>query len=150
MGQASFATALNRHEVVAVDSMVFIYHIEGHPSYLPLTRVLFKRIETGKNRAVSSHLSLLEVLTLPYRKERQDLALLYRSLLTEFPYLTLWPLDQETSELAASIRAHHNLSTPDAIQMATALRQGATAFVTNDKQLKKNNDLDVLLLDSFL
>jgi predicted nucleic acid-binding protein len=150
MDKASFATTLNRHAIVAVDSMVFIYHIEGHSSYLPLTRVLFKRIEMGKNRAVSSHLSLMEVLTLPYRKGRQDLALLYRSLLTEFPHLTLWPLDQETSELAASIRAHHDFSTPDAIQLATALRQGATAFVTNDKQLKKNSDLDVLLLDSFL
>jgi predicted nucleic acid-binding protein len=40
--------------------------------------------------------------------------------------------------------------TSKAIQLATALRQGATAFVTNDKQMKKITDLDVLLLDSFL
>jgi len=130
--------------------MVFIYHIERNPSYVPLTRILFKRIETGKNKAVSSMLSLIEVLTHPYRKGRKDLALLYRGLLTDYPHLTLWPLDQETAELSASIRAHYNVSTPDAIQLATALRQGATAFITNDQQLTRVKDLNVLLLDSYL
>jgi len=150
LGKTSFATALNRYDAVGVDSMVFIYHVEGHPSYLPLTRILFKRIEAGKNRAVSSVLSLMEVLTGPYRKGRKDLAVLYRGLLTDFPHLALWPMNQETADLAAAIRARDEISTPDAIQIATALEHGATAFLTNDKQLSKVKDLDILLLDSYL
>ena len=150
MEKTLFATALNRYRTVGVDSMVFIYHVECHPSYVPLTRILFKRIETGKNRAVSSMLSLMEVLMGPYRKGRNDLAVLYRGLLTEYPHLFLSPLNRGTAELAAAIRAHHDLSTPDSIQIATALEQGATAFITNDKQLSKVKELDILLLDSFL
>lgn len=130
--------------------MVFIYHIEANESYLPLTRVLFKRIETGKNRAVSSFLSLTEVLTHPYEKGRNDLAVMYRSLFADFPHLTLWALDLETADLAASLRADYGISTPDAIQVATALNQKATAFLTNDDQLSRIKELDVLLLDSFL
>ena len=150
MDKASLATALNRHSIIAVDSMVFIYHLEAHPDYLPLTRILFKRIESGKNRAVGSYLSLMEVLTLPYRLNRQNLILTYRNLLGDFPHLSLWPLDQATADLAASIRGHHQISTPDAIQLATALQQKATAFVTNDHQLKKIPEIDILLLDKFV
>ena len=150
MGQTAFATALNRYDIVALDSMVFIYHVECHPSYVPLTRILFRRIETGKNRAVSSLLSLMEVLTGPYRNGRRDIALMYRTLLTEFPHLALWPLNGETADLAAAIRTRYAISTPDAIQIATALQQGATAFITNDKQLAQVKDLDILLLDSYL
>lgn len=150
MGQTAFATALSRHDVVGVDSMVFIYHVEAHPSYLPLTRTLFKRIESGQNRAASSMLSLAEVLVQPHRKGRRDLANLYRGLLTDFPHLDLWPLDRETAELAATIRAHYEISMPDATQLATALLKGATAFVTNDKQLVRVKELEMLLLDSYL
>ena len=149
MGQTPLATALNRRYILGVDSMVFIYHIEGHASYIALTRILFQRIQSGKNKAVSSMLSLTEVLTGSYRKGREDLTLLYRGLLKEYPNLTLWPLDQETAERAASLRARYEISTPDAIQIATALQNGATAFLTNDKQLVRVKELDVLLLDDY-
>jgi len=148
--QASFATALNRHRIVGVDSMVFIYHVEAHPSYLPLTRALFKHIETGKIKAVTSMLSLTEVLIQPYRKGRRDLAVFYRALLTEYPHLEIRPLDLETAELAAAIRARYETSTPDGIQTATAMQQGATAFITNDRRLARVKELDIVLLDSYL
>ena len=150
MGQKGFESALARHAKIAVDSMVFIYHIEANASFLGLTRTLFHRIETGQVSAVTSVLSLLEVLTHPYRKGETELAVLYRGLITEFPHLTVHPLDQATAELAASVRAHYGISSPDAIQIATALRQGATVFVTNDKKRSQIKELDVLLLHSFV
>lgn len=150
MGQTSFTTALGRHQKLGVDSMVFIYHVEGHRSYLPLTRILFTRIEEGKHRAVSSTLSLIEVLIQPYRKERRDIAALYRGLLTQYPNLDLRPVDRETAELAAAIRARYEATTPDSVQIATALQQGASAFITNDKQLTRVKELEIVLLDSYL
>jgi predicted nucleic acid-binding protein len=150
MGQTPLATALNPYATVGIDSMVFIYHIELHTSYFPLTQIVFRRVEAGKNRAVSSTLSLLEVLTGCYQRGNEDLAERYRSLLGEFPHLTLFPLDPETAELAATLRARYSLLTPDAIQVATAVQNGATAFLTNDKQLARVKELNVLLLDSYL
>ncbi|MFP4009847.1 MAG: hypothetical protein ACLFV6_17885 [Spirulinaceae cyanobacterium] len=38
----------------------------------------------------------------------------------------------------------------DAIQIATALREGATFFLTNDIRLAAVPDLEVLVLDTFL
>ncbi len=150
MGQTSLATALNRHSTVGVDSMVFIYHVERHDTYIDLTRILFTRIQSGKNKAVSSTLSLTEVLTAPLQRNRFDLTLLYRGLLMDYPHLSLHSLDHQTADQAAALRARYDISTPDAIQLATALAQKATAFVTNDKQLARVKELDVMLLDSYL
>ncbi len=150
MGQKAFVAALNRHPLIGVDSVAFIYHIEEHSVYVGLTDILFKHIESGRPRAISSALTLTEVLTLPYRKSQPTVARSYRGLLTEFPHLTLLPLDHATAELAASLRAHYNLSTPDAIQIGTALRAGATGFLTNDAELARVKELDVLLLNTYL
>jgi len=149
MAKASLATTLNHHSLVGLDSMLFIYHAERHPDYLPLTRIVFKRIETGKNKGVTSVLSLSEVLTLPYGKARNDLAVLYRGLLADFPHLELASFDREAAELSASLRAHYSIATPDAIQLATALQLKATAFLTNDKQLVRIKELDIILLDDY-
>ncbi len=39
--------------------------------------------------------------------------------------------------MAARMRALYGLKTPDALQAATAVRSGATAFITNDAGLKR-------------
>jgi predicted nucleic acid-binding protein len=44
------------------------------------------------------------------------------------------------------LRAHYNLRTPDALQVATALEFGCQAFLTNDEQLQRVTDLRVLVL----
>ncbi len=150
MAAPNFETRLASHPRLALDSRVFIYHVEARAPYVSLTDRLFRRIESGKHEAATSALSLTEVLTLPFEKGETELALLYRGLLTEFPHLLVAPLDASTAELAASIRAHYALATPDAIQIATALRHEATVFISNDSKLAKVRELKVLLLDDFL
>ena len=51
------------------------------------------------------------------------------------------------AEIAAELRAQHNIRTPDALQLATAMDSGCEAFLTNDRSLKRVKDIDVLLLD---
>jgi predicted nucleic acid-binding protein len=41
-------------------------------------------------------------------------------------------VDAQVVEIASDLRAAHNLRTPDAIHLATALRLQAGAFVTED------------------
>ena len=51
------------------------------------------------------------------------------------------------SEKTAEIRAKFNFKTPDVIQMATASICGADLIITNDKKLKKFQEIRVLILD---
>jgi len=50
------------------------------------------------------------------------------------------------SDLAAQLRAEHNLKIPDAIQIASALSNGLPDFVCNDKAFRKVKDIDCLIL----
>ncbi|WP_404987325.1 type II toxin-antitoxin system VapC family toxin [Candidatus Hadarchaeum sp.] len=56
-------------------------------------------------------------------------------------------MDAAIAERAADLRARYGLRTPDALQVATALHAGATAFLTNDARLKAVRELEVVLLD---
>jgi predicted nucleic acid-binding protein len=42
------------------------------------------------------------------------------------------------------------IKAPDAIQLATAIFHGASAFVTNDKIFERVKGIDVLILDKIL
>ena len=44
MGQLSERVAT--HTLIGLDTSVFIYHLEGHPDYQPLTQELLAGVET--------------------------------------------------------------------------------------------------------
>jgi len=68
---------------VAVDTVAFIYLIEEHPKYWPLVRSLFEDADKGKREIVTSALTLLEVLVIPYRVGDLALAERYEAVLTQ-------------------------------------------------------------------
>ena len=48
---------------------------------------------------------------------------------------------------AAELRVRHNLTLPDALQIAIALNTGCDAFLTNDNALQRVTELRVLVVD---
>src|SRR5256885_3671842 len=53
---------------VGVDTAVFIYFIAEHTQFLPLVEPLFREVNEGRSKElVTSTLTLLEVLVVPYR-----------------------------------------------------------------------------------
>ena len=63
---------LSRHAVVAIDTSILIYHLENHPEYIAYTTQILKTIQSGACRGIVSDITLLELLVLPLRQERQD------------------------------------------------------------------------------
>lgn len=57
-------------------------------------------------------------------------------------------LTPDIAETAAQLRASYNLRSPDSIQMATAIGEGASFFLTNDARLPSLPGLRVLVLDN--
>ena len=135
---------------VCIDTALFIYLIEKHPKYLELIKPVFAHIDSGHIQAVTSTITLLEVLVHPCRKKDMALAERYRGILLHSSGLTIIEISHEISQSAASLRASYSIRTPDAIQIAAGLAQTATSFLTNDPDLKKVSEIRVLVLDDYL
>jgi predicted nucleic acid-binding protein len=135
---------------VALDTAVFIYFIEEHPAYLPLIEPIFLELDRGGIEAVTSAITLLEVLVVPYRAGNLPLAERYDQLMTRGKGLRLVALDNGQLRAAAQLRAFHAVRTPDALQLVAALSTRCTTFVTNDREIPDLPGLRVLQLADLL
>ena len=87
------------------------------------------------------------MLVHPFRNGNVKLAQQYQDILLNQDYLKVFSVSSTIAKLAAELRATKNLRTPDAIQIATAIQNGADFFLTNDISLKSISNLTVLVLD---
>lgn len=55
-------------------------------------------------------------------------------------------IDRQMGIESARLRAKYNIRTPDAIQLAAGLVNGAKVFITNDANLKKVKEIKVVVL----
>lgn len=131
---------------VAVDTAVFIYFAEEHPTFLPPARQLFTAVDRGETEVLTSEITLLEVLVVPYRAGNLPLAARYEALLTRSRGVRMVRLDRDQVRAAAQLRALHGVRTPDALQLAAALTARCSAFVTNDRRLPTLPGLPVVQL----
>jgi predicted nucleic acid-binding protein len=78
-----------------------------------------------------------------------DLALAqrYRMMLTQNQDFQLCAVTEFVAEKAAELRARHNLRTPDALHVATAIEYGCDTILTNDRGIARVSDIRVLILD---
>ena len=58
---------LTGHAILGLDTSVFIYHLEAHPTYLPLTKELLTGVQEGRWQAITSTITVME-LTVPGRR----------------------------------------------------------------------------------
>jgi predicted nucleic acid-binding protein len=136
-----------RGSVVGLDTAPLIYFIEENPAYLPFVRPFFEAIDQGEFRVVTSVLTLTEVLVHPLRHGNRQLAEQYRRILLHANQVLTVPISETIAEEAAQLRGTHGLRTPDAIQLATAIRSGASSFLTNDSRFPTLDPLKVFVLN---
>jgi len=87
------------------------------------------------------------MLGLALPKNRFDLAQRCVERIINARNTTFVPLNPEIACKAAELRAHHNLLLDDAFQLATCLASGCDGFLTNDRDLKKVEEVNILLLE---
>lgn len=145
--RASIAAFLDRHRTIGLDTSPFIYHLETHPLYGPVTAALFEWLERRGSAGVTSTITMTELLVHPYRKDDLDRVNTIYALTSTYPHLAWLPTTLALADDAARFRATYRLPTPDAIQIATAVSAGATGFVGNDDGFRRVTELEILLLD---
>lgn len=147
---ADLAVALRRHERIGVDTPIFIYHIEGTTHLAGLAGVALDELAGGAFTGVTSVLTLMEIAVKPLQMGRPDVAEEYDVLLANYPNLVIAAIDRPTARRAAELRAEYRLRPADALQVAACLEQGATAFLSNDRELRRIADLKVWMLADFV
>ncbi len=95
---------------------------------------------------MSSALTLLEVLVVPYRSGDLTLADRYEALLGRSRGLELVDIDRGQLRSGAALRAAYRIRTPDALQLAAALSRRCPSFVTNDRNIPAPPGLKVIQL----
>jgi predicted nucleic acid-binding protein len=122
---------------VFFDTNVFIYMFEGLEPNRSRTLAIRKRMLDRGDRAVTSAMTLGEVLVRPTKLgqtsliEQYDRAIRSTTQVVSFDASVAWRY--------ASLRATHKLRNADAIQLACAAHFGVDLFVTNDADLHKLN-----------
>lgn len=145
----SFKQILSGYRKVAIDSMCFIYHFEGNKLYGEIVKQIFLQLQKNKLSAVTSALTLAEILA--FEKLQKDRILFEetKTRLRQTPNLEIIPVDGVISEIAAILKYKYSIALPDAIQVATGVASGQEVFITNDRGLQKVKEIKVVILDDF-
>lgn len=133
--------------IIGLDTAPLIYIVEENPGYIALVELFFDAVEHGDFQAVTSSLTITEVLVQPLRRGKTALARKYAEILLNSRNLTTIPVSAGIANEGARLRAQFGLKTPDAIQVATARHVGASAFLTNDAEFERVTGLKVLVLN---
>lgn len=134
------------YKKVCIDTAPFIYYMERHKHFGSIMQPIFEEIEKGNIEAITTNITLLEVLVHPYRTGNDKLAEKYRDILLNADGLTTFEVTHEISYNAAKLRAKYGIRTPDALQISTAFINNADVFLTNDEALKKITEINVACL----
>ena len=150
MGVERLRAFLRSHRRIALDTSIFIYQLEANPKYLAYTDRIFRWLDQPGSAAVTSTITMTELLVLPYREGDEQRANEFYSLLSTYPNLEWVASNLEVADLAARIRALHRLRTPDALQAATAIQTLSTGLITNDPVFARVEGFETMVLDELV
>jgi predicted nucleic acid-binding protein len=150
LGVERVSAFLRRHRRIAIDTSVFIYQLEANPRYVTLTDSVFSWLERSGHEAVTSTITMTELLVPSYREKDEHQIDAFYGLLSSYPNLRWIAPDLRMADCAAKLRAQHGMRTPDALQAATAIDAQATAMITNDPVFARVAEFETVALDRFL
>ena len=139
---------MTEYSSIYLDTAPIIYALESVEPYAQsVQEFLFSHFEKDSS-FTSSAITNAEYLVFPYRN--QDFLKImeferFKSILD----IKMIPANEAITKRAAEIRAkYEGIRGMDSIHLATAIACGCDVFLTNDKQLKQVQEVNVLLADN--
>ncbi|MDI6779505.1 MAG: PIN domain-containing protein [Bacteroidota bacterium] len=130
----TIAGELEKIETVFIDTAPIIYYIEAHPEYGQISQEIVNYFLSGKLTALSSIITLIEVLSKPMEMKNAKLASKFADFLKHGKNINLIDIDTNIAESASRLKwKYAKLRTLDAIQISSSIEVGAELFITNDR-----------------
>jgi predicted nucleic acid-binding protein len=136
--RASIEESLPPRDVLLLDTTVIASYFKGTEAASPVaTHVVDRLVAAGRNPAVISTITAMELLVPPIRDEDDALYRHVLFFLLNTPGITVIDTDMVVAREAAAIRAAFRLKPPDALIIGAGRVHHASHFVTNDKEWKR-------------
>lgn len=134
---------------VYFDTNVLIYLIENSPTYRDKVVALVAELDVLNCEVITSELTLAECLVKPFAESDKQSQDVYTASIKSSGFLTVKPVTKKILIEAARLRAVFKNKLPDSIHLATAFATGCDTFVGNDKKIKVDDSIRLLILDSY-
>ena len=121
---------------VYLDTNIIIYVVEGYELHAEALKAVLAELDAGGIVAVTSELTVAEVLVKPPRDHNAAASAAYRKFLQPSTALQTLPVSRQILEEAAGIRAANSVSLADAIHVASCVNTACDSFLTNDESLR--------------
>lgn len=143
-------TALKNIKSLFLDTAPIIYYVENNPRYFSIVEPIFNDIDNELLNIVTSPITLAECLIFPYRTQSTSLEKAFNELITQGENTLFVPTNGIIAQQAAKLRSQYNLSLTDALQIATAQISTCDAFLTNDIDLKRVQEISIIVIDEWI
>ncbi|MGO9434884.1 MAG: type II toxin-antitoxin system VapC family toxin [Terracidiphilus sp.] len=119
------------------DSMLFIYLLEGNPSYTLRIKEILSGLLGRRDTLCTSVFTVGEVLVGPRKAGLAGGVNRAREFFLKSGQVELIPFTDTTADRYSIIRSSVNVKAADAIHLACAAESGVELFITHDKSLQK-------------
>ena len=152
VNKAKFRADLRKHKRAGFDTSLFIYHLEDIEPYADLCEIAFGAVAGNSLQGIWSTITVTELLTKPFAHGLTEQLKGCEQFIHSFANARLVPLDYAIAREAGRLRGKYKLKTPDALLVATSLKEKAGAFITNDGGLRKlkAEGIVIMVLDDYL
>ncbi len=126
-----------------VDSNIFIYAAQSHPSFGKKCKQIIEDIENEKIGAIASSLNISEIGEVISRYVGKVEAIRAIELVSALP-MSIEPVTKENTIGAISIYCKYNINYADAIMVSVMQEKFIDTIITNDKHFDKVKGIDVI------
>lgn len=137
MSRSSLVDGIPDGDRLLLDTSVLAAYLDATDATHPVAVCVLKElVETARNPAVVSMVTVMELLVRPLRSSPPGHHTVL-AFLRSHPNLEAVPVDLQIAQEAASIRATYKLAPPDALIIGTAIATQVGHLVTNDGTWKR-------------
>ena len=150
MGKIESAIARIAGQRVYIDTNIFIYFLDRHPTYFDAVAALFQAGSQQGFFATTGDIAVAEVMVGPYRQGDPALVARFKRFFEHKNLLTVAAHERSVFDTAAMLSGQKRLKFIDALHVATALSLGCRFLLTDDAGIASVSGPEVIQLGSLL
>lgn len=136
MSRSSLLASISAGDRLLLDTSVLAAYLDATDATHPVAVTVLKEfVESGRNPAVVSMITVMEILVRPLRQSPPGHHTVL-AFLRSHPNLAAVPVDLQIAQEAATLRATHKFAPPDALIVGTGIAAQVGHLVTNDSLWK--------------